>query len=380
MKHDRSIFACLFLLILMVPAPLVFLDMRGDTSMEARSASEYPILNFGSILKPEDLQSFSRAIEDRMPLRSKLVNFRSRLAHSGFSANPFDQVVIGRNGWLYLAETFEDECPPTEQEIVWDRISQVADLLNRNDIELLLILVPDKASIHPEGVPDWMQQTHLSNIESDELIRQALDAPSDWFIDMSPILKDARTRNPDEYLYHKTDTHWNWNGASLFFETLVNALRPGLFDSSEIQFAFEKPVNFDLDRLSGSAIQRPRNYYYPDRAGIEVVAEDGPLHMIVTSAQGPSTRIIPGRTTLIRDSFWDSYPNIGAPYFQQLTSLHSDYAAVRPDFAEMVARSDTLIVEVIERNFCRTMLKTIASEDFPRELSQAIDLDRESYD
>ncbi|MBG84580.1 MAG: hypothetical protein CMJ40_08545 [Phycisphaerae bacterium] len=380
MKNDRSIFACLFLLILMLPAPLVLLGLRGDTSMEARSASDYPKLALTSILKPEELQSLSNALEDRMPLRSHLVNFRSLLAHSGFSANPFHQVVIGKNGWLYLAETFESHCTPDEHAIVWNRITEVAEILEECDIKLLLILVPDKATVHPEGIPEWMGETHLANIVMKTALQNGLEESRDWFIDMSPVLEQARSRNQNENLYHKTDTHWNWTGARLFFERLINELQPDLFDPSEIRLAFEKPANFDLDRLSGSAIQRPRKYYFPDRSGIKVVPEQESQYMVVTSARGPANRLIPGRTLIIRDSFWDSYPNIGAAYFQQLTSIHSDHASVRPDFPEMVARSDTFVVEVVERNFCRTMLKTIASEHFLGALSQAIDHKRESSD
>ena len=55
-----------------------------------------------------------------------------------------------------------------------------------------------------------------------------------------------------------------------------------------------------------------------------------------------------------------------------------DFALYVSFFPQVIARSDTVVFEVVERRFCRMLLQTIASERFMDERSLTIEHNRES--
>ena len=160
MRCDQLIFTIGFWIFIVIPAPLVFMGLSGDTSLEARRLAAYPEIRLDNVLEGETYEALSAALEDRMPMRTSLVGFRSRLARRGLIPNPFEKVVFGYDDWLYVAESFDPHCPEPERRRVVDRLTELADLLHEYDIDLRVIMIPNKASIHEESLPEWIRPEH----------------------------------------------------------------------------------------------------------------------------------------------------------------------------------------------------------------------------
>jgi hypothetical protein len=139
----------------------------------------------------------------------------------GVSTDP-EQVIIGRDDWLYLGDGYErtlsvDRRTPTEAEIAlakrigaatkaWERY------LKNNGVQLFRIMVaPNKGSIYPEYLPLWARP--VSPNVTDALLAEVGRGN---YIDLRGSLIAAKADNP-EALYYKTDTHWNSLGAGLAF-------------------------------------------------------------------------------------------------------------------------------------------------------------------
>ena len=380
MKIERSIFVLLFWLMILIPAPLVLFGWTGNTALEARSLMPYPTPSWDTAWRQETFQGISAAFEDRMPLRNRLVGFRSSLARQGLIPNPFHKVVFGNDDWLFVATSFDPHCPEDERSQIVSRLSVVADLLESRGIRFVLSLVPNKASIHHAHLPDWILAEHDVAQERTTSMRAELASQGDWFMDITPAM-EARLLDPERTpLYYPTDTHWTWNGAEVFVEALVETLQPGLYDPDEVTLLKTVKANLDLDRLSGSSVERDLLYYSAKRPGTTDMVLDNQarsLPAVVTRKQGEPGRLIEGTTLIVRDSFWDHAGSVGHEYFEHLISVHANDARQITLLAEAVARADTVIFETGERKFCEVMLATIANERFPEVLVQALDSDND---
>ncbi|MDD5410126.1 MAG: hypothetical protein PHF31_01725 [Methylobacter sp.] len=154
----------------------------------------------------------------------------------GISTNP-NQVIIGRDGWLYLGDQYEqtlsiDRRPPTSADIelgkqigaateAWDAY------LSSKGVKLFRIMIgPNKGAIYPEHLPAWAKPA--SPNATDALLA---GTGVMRYVDLrSPLL--ATKENQQETLYYKTDTHWNILGAGIAFRafaqqvsTIVSDLR-----------------------------------------------------------------------------------------------------------------------------------------------------------
>ncbi|MEE2906872.1 MAG: hypothetical protein VX527_03475 [Planctomycetota bacterium] len=376
MRIDRIIFTVVFWIMILVPAPLVLTGLSGDTSLEARVLVPYPAPTWATSYKKQTYEAVSAALEDRMPLRTGLVGFRSSLARQGLIPNPFDKVVLGQDGWLYVATSFDPHCPEDDRATIAARLSEVADLLEQHDIPFLVALIPNKASIHESGIPGWIESEHDTAQERTNAMRLQLIDEGSWFIDLVPPLRTRHRASPDDPLYYPTDTHWNWRGAEVFIEAIVERLHPGLYDPDEIVLIQTVPAHLDLDRLSGSSVQRELNYYAARRPGtteLVLQSQAQPIPAIVTTKGGDKDRLIAGDTLLVRDSFWDHVAAVGAEYFESLASVHATDAQNLQALAKAMAQSDTVIFETGERKFCEVMLSTIAADTFSELLTKALE-------
>ncbi|MDG2422818.1 MAG: hypothetical protein P8M22_02435 [Phycisphaerales bacterium] len=376
MKTERLIFALVFWILIVIPAPLVLIGLSGDTSLEARVLVPYPSPTWATSYQQQTYQEVSVALEDRMPFRTHLVGFRSNLARKGLIPNPFDKVVIGQGDWLYVATSFDSHCPDDERSLIASRLATIANMLEQNDIRFVVAMVPNKASIHEEGLPAWIRSEHDSAQDRSEAMRMELASEGDWFIDITPAMRARHAASPEEHLYYPTDTHWTWNGAEVLVEAVVQKLQPGLYDPDEIFLNRTISANLDLDRLSGSSVQRDLHYYSARRPGTtDMVLEDPPdsIPAVVTRKHGDAGRLISGDSLIIRDSFWDHAGSVGHEYFEHLVSVHANDARDLQALADALAAADTVIFEAGERKFCEVMLATIADGAFQELLGKALE-------
>ena len=157
------------------------------------------------------------------------------LYRAGISVAP-RQVVVGRDGWLYLGD--EQSASLTTHR----RAGRASDIrlgqsygegarrwdayLRSRGVQAFRILVaPDKESVYPGHLPQWALPPPAPGV-ADTLLAHT---GTDLFVDTRGVLGRAATTAPSP-LFYRHDTHWNTLGASHAFVVLEQSLRADLPD------------------------------------------------------------------------------------------------------------------------------------------------------
>lgn len=127
-----------------------------------------------------------------------------------------DRVVIGKDGWLYLAETlrwFPEALERSRQDRrnVWTQALLTTRALG---MQLLVVPVPDRVTIYPEHLPADRRLPPGRERLYDEILDdlRAVGVP---FVDLRALFLEHKKAHPDVLLYYRRDTHWNLAGTLL---------------------------------------------------------------------------------------------------------------------------------------------------------------------
>jgi alginate O-acetyltransferase complex protein AlgJ len=344
------------------------------------------LIDWGTAQKKEGGKWWSRSILYNVDFA---LSFTSRLFYPlGISTNPND-VIIGKDDWLYLGDKHEKTITVTRRgsnaeaaEAAWQiglATKSWQQWLKRKGVRLYrVMLVPDKSTIYPEFLPDWAQpaadsatNTLLANIS------QGL------YVDTRPALRAAKSQF-SEPLYYKTDTHWNSLGAWVAFRAFameVARTEAGLRWLPEQQVRVQKVIERhggDLGRLlrisemlrdSEVAIEIDRE------RPIETEQYDfGTGHLTVSGGnpqvEAPERPLLvkskhalnQNRVLWVRDSFGTALAPFMAATFTETLQLHyeeSDPAL----FARLVEtyKPDYVFITVVERCARHKWFKTLPS-------------------
>jgi hypothetical protein len=178
------------------------------------------------------LQKFPLAWEayykDHFGWRNSLLQAHSLLLVQVLKQSTSEDIVIGEEGWLYTANDgtlrdYQGLLPLTQEELEFFRQTLEArrDWLKKRNCHFLFILTPDKQSIYPEYLPNYLQNRKRKT-RADQLI-EYLNQNSDLdVIDARPLLRQAKSLGP---LFYLTDTHWNSLGAWVIYNEIVSYLK-----------------------------------------------------------------------------------------------------------------------------------------------------------
>jgi hypothetical protein len=170
---------------------------------------------------------FDAAFSDRFRSRNALVALQHAVVVLGLRSSPVANVVIGRDGWLYFAgedahalDRHYRGTQPYPQKLVDDLAAELERRrawLAARGIAYVVTIAPDKSTIYPDHLPRWMARmrgdTPLDRASAALAANRALH-----FVDLRPVLRAARR---DEQVYYRTDSHWNFLGATAAYEAII---------------------------------------------------------------------------------------------------------------------------------------------------------------
>lgn len=295
----------------------------------------------------------------------------------GISTHP-KQVVIGRNGWLYLGDDYAQSRTvarngQTAADLTIGKkiveASQAWDAwLASKGVRVFRIMVgPNKASIYPEHLPNWAMPATPS--ATDALFA---DTENERFIDLRPHMLASKTQYP-QALYYKTDTHWNALGAGLAFNAFAQSvgysapeLRWPSFEMSSMsprgggdlaKFLRIKQGLLDSEpsiKIIGSTHTIETTQYDFDSTQIiqkggnpQIGAKNSPILVISEGALNAK------KVLWLRDSFGNSLSPLMAATFSKTVQLHwLEALKSRGRFAELVEKwkPDYVFITVVERD------------------------------
>ena len=269
----------------------------------------------------------------------------------GISAVP-DEVVIGRDRWLFLGDAHQsslsvDRAPrvPADDEkaarivaamSAWDAFARA-----RGVKAFRLMFAPNKGTVYPEYMPGWARPASPSGYDA------LFDADRGArFIDLRPALRAAKSTSSLP-LYYATDTHWNFLGAGVAFQAFARAMAPempGVRWPGPEAYAVARvdrraggdlarflriPEAFDDPEPILALIARPLDTTRSDVATGQVVGQGG--NPMIDTPQRPLLVRSPGalntaRVLWVRDSFGQALSPMMAATFSDVLQIGTAYA------------------------------------------------------
>lgn len=194
--------------------------------------------------------ALEKQLDRKLPARASLITVANTLRYV-LTGSAGDQVRVGKDGWLFLAEELRFEANASEHlGARTELLGTTARALDRQGVKLVIALVPDKARVYFSKLASGHYPEYNSSRYQDAL--SALQIQGVTVVDLLQPLALAATQRD---VYYRTDTHWNQNGAQVAAETVARKIRQTGLELEKTTFSstFGEPVerSGDLIRLMG---------------------------------------------------------------------------------------------------------------------------------
>ena len=258
---SSSILSVCFLAALVLPVAETLLHFGPHIELpEKRRLQAYPQFEWNKKTLLSYPARFEAAFNDHFGLRAFLIRTQALAKFFWLRMSPSSKVVLGRDGWLYLAESMNEyrgvkRLPRARiQEWLQEFKAKKAFLESRN-VKYLAVIAPNKETVYPEFLPASIHQIQ-SNTYADDFVN-ALPADSQpAVLDLREPLIAAKAAGR---LYWKTDSHWNALGVAFASDAIINRLStwfPELQSApGSHPFQTQRGKSGDLSQLMGLADQ-----------------------------------------------------------------------------------------------------------------------------
>lgn len=138
---------------------------------------------------------------------------------AALAQNTTNQAMVGKDEWLFYSnEMLSDEWAPQTAANV-EAIRRFNRILADNGIGLAVAMVPMKARIYREHLPDaWPLDAY--NVDHYDRLLKALQTGGVQAIDLNHAFLSSPKRDSDTPLFYRLDSHWSRTGALQAAETI----------------------------------------------------------------------------------------------------------------------------------------------------------------
>ena len=338
---------------LLVPAALMPF-MQQDGTKENRTLAEKPALRTedGSLNRSffSDAEAW---FSDRFALRRQLVSGYGTLTKTLFATSSEPDVLVGKDGWLFYADTLPDllgENRLTEAELrhTVRTLELMRGYCTAHGAELIFACAPNKGSIYPEYLPARILPDGTQNTRS--ALSEALFYTNVNTCDLQKQLRSA-AETADSPLYHRLDTHWNGDGAMIAYKSLMKAagLSDFGFDGCPRTVAHDFTGDLQTMLLPDSAEKDDNPVYAVPQTYRTVGHYRGIDDMTIRTECADGE----GALLMFRDSFGRALIPLLSQRFASCTYSRAEEMPL--DLIE-TQQTDFVICEIVERNLPQLLL------------------------
>ncbi len=366
----------LFMTLLWLPTLDTFFHFDWSrTPTENRALATFPTRPSGW----HGLQDYAAGLEvyfnDHFGCRKCLLQWHNRSRWALFKYQNNRNVLVGKDGWLFFTvgdsvDHYSGQLQFTAEELHdWQvLLERRRDWLARRGIAYLFVVTPDKHSIYPEELPDWLVKSKVgSQTKLDQFIAYMHEHSTVPVLDQRKVVLDAKPICPT---YFKTDVHWNFFGAFVAYQELMQTLaqqRPDLdkplpFSSFTLTNRVQPEManGGDLAKILGLRMIESNSYCLFPKPGLpqftsKMPSHEHPMDPKFTNNSGARYRMI-----IFQDSFALNWIQFLGYHFNQV-SYYWQYA-LDPGRIE-AEKPDIVLNEMNERYFnIRDPKKLMAKE------------------
>lgn len=183
-----------------------------------------PVLSTTTWWKGEFQPKADRHFTDHIGFRSLFIRSYNQFNYSAFGVTHAPGCVIGEDGQLYLESYINDYTGANflgAEHWAWelDKLKYMSDFLAAENVALLTVFAPGKASFEPEGIPKVYTKDGIRESNHRHLISAYAEAGLD-FIDLNSYFQSIKGESSYP-LYPKNGVHWTQYGAYLGMDSII---------------------------------------------------------------------------------------------------------------------------------------------------------------
>ena len=307
-----ALFLAASLCVMAAPA-LLMPFTSGEVTSEKREGEALP-----QLLGPEGLNlSYLSEVEayfnGNFALRAQLVEADAVLNERLFHTSVVPNVIIGRKRWLFYTGTLSDY---RREKLLSARaldnaafnLSLVQEYAHAHGVDTVVAIAPNKNTLYASEMPcSEPAGTARSNLDG---LQRALELHGVKYVD----LRERLAKADGGPWYFERDTHWNYEGAELAYEAIMETVDVQPLDYGEPDCTDETHVG-DLDAMLHPLTAKPETQkswstlsafaYVGDARDVEDVE-------IETTSTRPDAE---GHLLMMRDSFGNALLPFMANHF-----------------------------------------------------------------
>ena len=361
-KKLKVIFISLFFTVSLIP--LLLMPWLGN--QEAESADSE--VSMPEKLSPSVMEEAGDYFSKKFALRREMVTAGNYIKAKVFGVSGQDGVVLGRKGYMFYRDSFDDflgrnSLSDYQIGAMAYNIKLMSDELNREGIEFLFTVAPNKNSLYPDLMPKRYQpDVQERNIRR---LRPLLRKSGVRYLNLYRLFNDI-----DDVMYLKGDSHWNNSGAALVTGEIVTVLERMRYSYDDGRWETRKDYRGDLSAMlypAGGPLDEQVYYdkmspeVYNDRVCVKIIDDEtGEMKEIDPSEEpdwSSSSEIetisygdAEGSLLMIRDSFGNSLTPFMAEEFSSALFLNGTPYDIGRAADEGY---ETVVFETVERNLDR---------------------------
>jgi hypothetical protein len=309
-----------FVVFLWLPTADTFLHLdRSPAPNENRAPARFPEFDRSIPGARKFLAGLEAYFSDHFGFRNRLVRWEQHWKWRIFRDSKTTQAIAGRDGWMFFSgglmiNDVMGNRPFSEAELeAWRHLLTARrDWLAQRGIRYLFVIPPDKHSIYPEHLPEWLATAARPRRRLDQFVeymKARCDVP---VLDLRDALLSEKKA---ARVYFRTDTHWNERGAFAATRAIAEKLASLGVQVAPLQISAFQPLTIDLPagdlarmlgressaNENGETVLEPR----PPLAALELTTVEYPPKTWIPGTE-PQVSENPGKTgkvVVFRDSF-----------------------------------------------------------------------------
>lgn len=305
---------------------------------------ETPKIKAGGKMNIHYLEDMDDYFSKTFAFRNELIAADAQLMKSVFGESNNDKIIVGKEGWLFFAETLDDyKGIPTITKRGANNIARTIELIQKvmedSGSDFVFTIAPNKNSLYGQYMPNNIEK--LSDRKNYDLVKEAMENYDINYFDLFQFIGSK-----DDVLYCKTDSHWNNKGAALAATELLKELGKECIDYNSMTPKKKFDYTGDLQEMLFPETTKPSedNFYFGNEKELNITSPMKDVEAISVTTENPDKE---GKIMMFRDSFGNAIiPYIADEYYQCSFSKAMPYNLTIAQLKGV----DDVVIEIVERH------------------------------